>query len=261
MNLHVRLGKGVVCALLFAGGAASAQEAGVPGGPKSATTKALETGAKILQGNAPLKPFDVYLVGFHPMKDQPDMQMEAHHYCHQVNEDFAQCTLFDGNTRNAKLNGIEYIISEKLFATLPAAERTFWHPHNGEILSGQLVAPTIPAAAEKALMRKKMNSYGKTWHTWNTGHEGHPPDGLPFGPAALAWSFSREGEALPSMVEKRNRQMGIDQAEKRKQRADLQQMAKPQSGVDDLKGKFARPTTDIPGVVDQAGAVRAAPAR
>ena len=261
MNQHVRLGKAVVCALLCAGGAASAQEGGVPGDPKTATTRALEVGAKILQGNAPLQPFDVYLVGFHPMKDQPERQMVAHHYCHQVNEDFAQCTLFDGNARNAKLNGIEYIISEKLFATLPAAERKYWHPHNGEILSGQLVAPTIPAAAEKALMRKKMNSYGKTWHTWNTGHEGHPADGLPLGPAALAWSFNRDGEALPSMVAKRNQEMGIDQKEKRQQRAELQQLAKPQSGVDDLKGKFARPATAIPGVVDQAGSAGGAPTR
>lgn len=265
MKLHFTVGQGVLLVLLCAGGAVLAQEppgpAGVPGDPKSAKTRALETGAKILQNNAPLKPFDVYLVGFHPMKDQPEMQMEAHHYCHQMNEDFAQCTLFDGSTRNAKLNGIEYIISEKLFETLPEAERKFWHPHNGEILSGQLVAPTIPAAAEKALMRTKLNSYGKTWHTWNTGHEGHPADPLPFGPPVLAWSFNRDGEALPSMVEKRDRKLRINPAEKRRQRADLQQLAKPQSGVDDLKGKFARPVSDIPGVTDRAAGARPAPPR
>lgn len=259
MKRHVTVERVILYAVLCAGGAALAQEAGVPGEPKRATTRALETGAKILQSNAPLRPFDVYLVGFHPMKDQPELQMESHHYCHQVNEDFAQCTLFDGNTRDAKLNGIEYIISEKLFETLPEAERKYWHPHNGEILSGQLVAPMIPAAAEKALMKSKMNSYGKTWHTWNTGHEGHRPDALPLGPAALAWSFNREGEALPAMVEKRNRQLRIDQAEKRRQRADLQQLARPQSGVDDLKGKFARPVSDIPGVASKAAS--AAPSR
>jgi hypothetical protein len=223
----------------------------VPSGTaKSAKTKVLEAGAKALQGNAPLKPFDVYLNGFHPMKDNPDMQMEAHHYCNQVNEDFAQCVLFDANTGNANLNGIEYIISEKLFATLPPEEKKFWHPHNGEILSGQLVAPNIPAAAEKSLMKSKMNSYGKTWHVWNTGQEGAPPDKLPLGPPMLAWSFNREGEARPGLVEKRNERMKIDQTEKRKQRADLQKLARPQSGVDDLKGKFGRPTQDIPGVVD-----------
>lgn len=221
------------------------------GDPKTAKTKTLEVGAKVLQSNAPLKGFDVYLVGFHPMKEKPSLQMEAHHYCNQVNQDFAQCVLFDSNAPTANMNGVEYIISEKLFNTLPAEERKYWHPHNGEILSGQLVAPGIPKVAEKALMKDKMNSYGKTWHVWNTGHEGMAPDKLPFGAPMLAWSFSRDGEAMPGLVEKRDKTMGIDSAQIRKGRADLQQMATPQSGVDDLKGKFGRPTQDIPGVVDQ----------
>jgi len=58
-----------------------------------------------MQGNPPMHGFDVYLVGFHPTKDHPEMQVEAHHYCHQVNEDFAQCVLFDGNTAKANLKG------------------------------------------------------------------------------------------------------------------------------------------------------------
>ena len=245
-------------ALVLSAGAA-AQQPVVPGAPKSPSTIALETGARILQSNTPLRPFDVYLVGFHPMKAHPAMQMEAHHYCHQVNEDFAQCTLFDTNTSNARLNGIEYIISARLFNTLPAAERAFWHPHNGEILSGQLVAPGIPAVAEQALMRSKMNSYGKTWHVWNTGHEGMAPDQLPLGPAQLAWSFNRDGEALPSLVEKRDRRLGVSTAAIRARRAELQALAAPQAGVDDLKGRFGRPTRDIPGVTAlQPGATPAA---
>ncbi len=230
-------------------GAVVAQTRTVPGEPKTPRTLALEAGAKVLQTTAPLRPFDVYLLGFHPMKEHPERQMEAHHYCHQMNQDFAQCTLFDGNGGQARLNGIEYIISEKLFASLPPAERAYWHPHNGEILSGQLIAPGIPAAADKALMRSKLNSYGKTWHVWNTGHEGGAADQLPLGPAMLAWSFSREGEAIPAMVERRDRRLGINSAELRRQRADLQQLARPQAGVDALKGKFARPSKDLPGVV------------
>jgi hypothetical protein len=62
-----------------------------PGEQASTTTKALKAGAAVLQSNAPVKQLDVYLVGFHPMKADPSHQMEAHHYCKQVNEDFAQC--------------------------------------------------------------------------------------------------------------------------------------------------------------------------
>ena len=95
----------------------------------------------------------------------------------------------------------------------------------------------------------KMNSYGKTWHVWNTGHEGSVSDQLPLGPPMLAWSFSREGEAIPALVERRERRLGINSVEQRKQRADLQKLARPQSGVDELKGKFARPSRELPGVV------------
>ena len=68
-----------------------------PGDPKTAKTRTLETGARVLQTKPPLNGFNIYLVGFHPMKAQPGMQLEAHHYCRQVNQDFAQCVLFDGN--------------------------------------------------------------------------------------------------------------------------------------------------------------------
>ncbi|SEK65179.1 OBAP family protein [Nitrosovibrio tenuis] len=221
------------------------------GEAKTPQTRALEAGAKLLQSRTPLKPFDIYLVGFHPMKESPEDQMEAHHYCRQVNEDFAQCMLFDGNTKDANLNGIEYIISEKLFNALPEGEKKYWHPHNGEILSGQLVAPHIPDVAEKTLMKGKMNSYGKTWHLWNTGYEGKPGDELPLGEPMLGWSFNRDGEAIPGLIEKRDKKLKINSAEKRRQRTDLRQFAKPQSGVDDLKDEFGRPVQAIPGVVDQ----------
>ena len=239
-------------ALLFGitfAGHTLAQENVPPGEAKTAKTRALEAGARLLQSNGPVAGFDIYLVGFHPMKDKPEHQIEAHHYCHQKNEDFAQCVLFDSNTRKANMHGVEYIISEKLFETLPLDERKYWHPHNGEILSGQLMAPGIPKAAEKALMKSKLNSYGKTWHVWNTGHMGQANDSLPLGDPMLAWSFSRDGEVLPGLVENRDKRMNLSTPTTRQDRADLRGMAKPQHGVDDLKGKFARPTKDIPGVV------------
>jgi hypothetical protein len=244
---HRYLIVGLVAAIVSASLIADAQQsAQVPGEGKSAKTKTLEVGARALQGNSPVAQMDIYLDGFHPMKDQPEHQMEAHHYC----QDFAQCALFDGSGPQANLNGIEYIISEKLFKTLPAEEKKYWHPHNGEILSGQLIAPGIPQIAEKALMKDKMNSYGKTWHVWNTGMFGMPADTLPLGEPKLAWSFSRDGEIKPDLVAQRDRRLRIDSNEKRRDRGDLIQLAHPQSGVDDLKGAFPRATQEMPGVVD-----------
>jgi len=222
-----------------------------PGAEESPRTGVLEAGAKVLQAEGPAGKMDIYVVGFHPMKDAPDQQMEAHHYCRQVNEDFAQCTLFDGNAGDANLTGIEYIISERIFETLPADERAFWHPHNGEILSGQLVAPGLPEAAERELMRSKINSYGKTWHTWHTRHGTQPGDAMPLGPALLAWSFSRDGEVDPALVAARDARLGVDTARIREDRQSLREGARPQSGVDALRAHFPD-ATPIPGVVDIA---------
>lgn len=227
-----------------------------PGRDESTTTDALEAGAAVLQTDAPLGAMDVYLVGFHPMKEDPAHQMEAHHFCRQVNEDFAQCALFDGNTADANLNGIEYIISERLFETLPEAERSYWHPHNYEVLSGQLVAPGIPGVAEEELMRRKMNSYGKTWHVWDT-REAEGAE-LPLGEPMLAWSFNRDGEAQPGLVEERDERMGIDSEERRRGRTAFVELAHPQAGVDALLGQFPRPTRTIPGVVDKISEAGAA---
>src|SRR5581483_12482863 len=81
---------------------------------KGAWLATLEQGANLLQTNEPLRGFDVYVVGFHCAKGEPDFQMEAHHYCRVVNDDLLQCVLFDGNTGDANLIGVEYIVSERL---------------------------------------------------------------------------------------------------------------------------------------------------
>jgi hypothetical protein len=236
------------------GSGATGPAVDVPGRPESTRTGVLEMGATAMQRDAPTDALDIYLVGFHPMKDNPEHQFEAHHFCQQINEDFAQCALYDGNTAEANLNGIEYIISERLFEDLPEAERQYWHPHNGEILSGQLVAPGLPEMADKELMRSKMNSYGKTWHTWNTGQRQEGGDAMPLGEPALAWSFSRFGEAAPELVESRDARMGISTEDRRRQRQDLIDLAHPQEGVDALEGQFPRATEPIPGVVDKRSA-------
>ncbi len=223
-----------------------------PGATESAKTRVLEAGAKALQDDGPAAVLDIHLVGFHPLRDHPHQQMEAHHFCRQVNEEFAQCALFDGDTAQANLTGVEYIISENLFQRLPPEERRYWHPHNGEILSGQLSAPGLPLTAEKALMRSKLNSYGKTWHTWHSRDGAKPGDALPLGEPMLAWSFNRDGELQLDLQARRDAIAPHSSAELRADRQDLTPLAKPQQGVHLLREAFPS-ATPIPGVVD-AGA-------
>jgi hypothetical protein len=221
-----------------------------PGNDRTAKTATLETGANLLQSKAPIEKISMYLNGFHAAKHDPDMQMESHHYCDQVNEDFAQCALYDGNTAEARLHGVEYIISETLYGTLPADEKAYWHPHNYEILSGQLRMPGLPDIAEKEALKGKINSYGKTWHFWKTGVYDQKPDALPLGPPHLAWSFNRDGEDKQGMVHMRDTRMDLKTADERADRADLSALAKPQGGVDAMKAMFPKATGAPAGVHD-----------
>lgn len=205
------------------------------GAEKKTATKVLELGAEMAQPEGPVGALGMYMVGFHPLVDDPSQAMEAHHYCHQVNEDLAECVLYDGNTRDANLVGVEYIVSERLFDTLPAAERRLWHPHNYEVLSGQLVLPGLPEAVEKTALARTINSYGKTWQLWRSDR-----DRLPLGDPHLAWSYNADGELPPAILARRDQRMDIDSAERRRQRADLARRAHRQEGVDRLSKAFRR---------------------
>jgi len=216
-----------------------------------AVAAATRPGGQPLPTQFPIHGLDTYLVGLHPLKDEPSHQMVAHHFCKQVNEDLLQCALFDGNGKDANLNGIEYIISEKLYEGLAKEERQYWHPHNYEILSGQLVAPSLSDNAEKVLMKKAMNSYGKTWHVWMTGSADRKGDALPLGQPRLAWSLNHDGESRPGLLERRDKELKIDSAKKRADRQELLPLAHPQRGVGVLKFSNIQP---IKGVLDKDAA-------
>lgn len=188
-----------------------------PGAPESAKTKVLEAGAAALQDKPPIDAIDTYLDGFHFYDGQIGAQMEAHHYCSIVNDDLIQCVIYDGNAKDARLMGVEYIISAKLFAGLPAAEKPLWHSHAYEVKSGELIAPRIPLPAEHALMEKIVTTYGKTWHTWHTDlHQD-----LPYGVPQLMAGFTADGQIDAAIVSARDRRFGVDSAKKREDRASI----------------------------------------
>jgi hypothetical protein len=189
----------------------------LPGTPKEPDTRLLELGAHLLQGKAPLGKFSAYLDGFHVARGDKSHQIEAHHYCAQINEDFFQAVIFDGNTPDARLIGVEYIITERLFTRLPDEERRLWHSHRYEVKSGQLVAPGLPEVAEHALMKKLVGTYGKTWHTWNTER-----DDLPIGTPELMMAFTADGQLRCALQESRDHRFGVSTAERREARADIE---------------------------------------
>lgn len=188
-----------------------------PGGEKTAKDKLLESGADLLQGKSPLKHFNVYLDGFHFYNGNINAQMEAHHYVSQLNEDLYQAIIFDGNDKDAKIMGVEYIVTEKLFKALPAEEKKLWHSHHHEVSSGTLIAPGIPERVERELMEKLIATYGKTIHTWHTDQERSLPVGAPM----IMMGFTKDGQLHPELLAQRDQRFKVSTVEIKKKRADI----------------------------------------
>lgn len=199
------------------GGGNSPPQAPLPGEKTSAKMRTLETGAEVLQSRPPIDAISAYLDGFHFYSGDKNGQMEAHHYVTVLNEDVMQAIIYDGNTKDARLMGVEYIISERLFNTLPPEEKKLWHSHQYEVKSGSLVAPGLPALADKALMGKIVNTYGKTWHTWHTDRDKTLPLGIP----ALMMGFTGEGQLDPALLADRDRRLDINTQAIKQQRRDI----------------------------------------
>lgn len=216
-GMQMMTGIAVGTLLLACGGENTDSNVAAPGAEKRTDTSTLEAGAALLQDKSPVSAINTYLDGFHFYNGSMERQMEAHHYCSLLNEELIQCVIYDGNVDDAKIMGVEYILSAGLFAQLPEAEKALWHSHVHEVKSGQLVAPGIPDVAEHALMRKLVGTYGKTFHTWHTDLE----QTLPLGVPQIMMGFTADGQIDPALVAARDARFEITTADKRAQRADI----------------------------------------
>jgi hypothetical protein len=206
-----------VLVLMACGGKNTKSNVQAPGEEKSSKTKTLETGAELLQQKNPLKSINAYLDGFHFYNGNQQAQMEAHHYVSQLNEDVHQAIIYDGNGEDAKLMGVEYIISARLFKTLDNEEKKLWHSHHYEVKSGELIAPGIPDIAEHELMEKLVSTYGKTIHTWHTDQQRNLPVGSPM----IMMGFTNDGQLQPELLQQRDKRFGISTQGKKKNREDI----------------------------------------
>ena len=192
--------------------------ASVSGESKTFKTEVLEAGAEMIQSEDPINAIAIYLDGFHFHNGYMDKQIEAHHYCTQMNDDFTQCIIYNGNGKDALLMGVEYVISKRLFETLPMEERMLWHSHVYEVKSGQLIAPGLPQVAQHELMEKLVSTYGKTWHTWRMEQFDNQ---LPLGFPELMMGFTADGQVHPFLIEKRDRLFGTSTEANREARKDI----------------------------------------
>jgi hypothetical protein len=190
---------------------------GVGAGDITTPAELCGTGQGQRQDESPLRAIHAHVCGFHFYSGDMKRALRADHYCSHLNKDVFQCVIYESDEKNARLIGIEYIISETLFNQLPAEEKKLWHSHRYEVMSGQLVAPGLTDVAEKELMEEFVSTYGKTWYLWQVDRG----DKLPLGLPKLMMGFTADGQADRKMVAERDRELNLDSARVKARRADM----------------------------------------
>ncbi|KAM5549261.1 oil body-associated protein 1A-like [Rosa sericea] len=199
----------------------------VPGEPTQTGTAILETATAAIQGFGPVNKIHQHLCAFHFYGHDMTRQVEAHHFCGHQNEEVRQCLIYDSPEADAKLIGLEYLVSERLFLALPDDEKKLWHSHEYEVKSGVLFMPGVPGPIQRQDLDKVCKTYGKVFHFWQVDRG----DNLPLGVPQVMLALTRDGQLYEDLARNVEKRFGISFEKERENRA---YMTGPTLGVHPL---------------------------
>ncbi|CAL9015751.1 unnamed protein product [Prunus brigantina] len=178
-----------------------------PGKPMTIGQHVLDKGAEMMQSLKPVNQMSQHVCTFALYSHDMTRQIETHHYVTRLNQDFLQCAVYDSDDSHARLIGVEYVVSDRIFETLPPDEQKLWHSHAYEIKAGLWVNPRIPDMIGQPELKNLTKTYGKFWCTWQVDRG----DRLPLGAPALMMSPQAVnlGMVKPELVQKRDDKYNI----------------------------------------------------
>ncbi|KAG6385283.1 hypothetical protein SASPL_154115 [Salvia splendens] len=190
-----------------------------PGKAMSMEQHMLDKGAQMMQSLTPIKQMSQHVCTFALYSHDLSRQIETHHYVSRLNQDVLQCAVYDSDNAHGRLIGVEYIVSDTIFESLPPDEQKLWHSHAYEIKSGLWINPRIPEMVVKPELKNLAKTYGKFWCTWQTDRG----DKLPVGPPSLMMSpqGASMGLVRPDLVAARDARYNISTGAMKSGRAEL----------------------------------------
>ncbi|KAI3924012.1 hypothetical protein MKW92_027483 [Papaver armeniacum] len=199
----------------------------VPGEPTQTGTAVLETATSAIQGFGPINKIHQHLCAFHFYGYDMTRQVESHHFCAHQNEEMRQCLIYDSPEPHARLIGLEYIVSENLFLTLPDNEKPLWHSHEYEVKSGVLFMPGVPGPIQRQDLDKVAKTYGKTIHFWQVDKG----DAFPLGLPQIMMALTRDGQLQDNLAKDVEKRFNVSFDAERENRA---YMKGPEHGIHHL---------------------------
>ncbi len=93
-------------------------------------------------------------------------QMIAHHYCKPVSGGLTECQLYDSDAADARLVGVEVIVTPDVYKRLSAAEKKLWHYHKIEIPKVSATLPDVSQEEGARVLKSIEETYGKVYVLW-----------------------------------------------------------------------------------------------
>ena len=135
------------------------------------------TDEQILVKTKPNDGFTLHIDAKKHFPGKPDMI--AHHYCKGVAGGLTECQLYDSDSSDAKLVGVEVIVGPDMYKSFDATEKTQWHYHKDEIPKVDAKLPDLTEEEAAKVVKSIEDTYGKIYILWDPG-KGDQPVGKPF---------------------------------------------------------------------------------
>ncbi|OVA01474.1 Protein of unknown function DUF1264 [Macleaya cordata] len=214
----------------FPGQVPTRTDGDTPGKPLTVGSQMIDKGAQMLQSLKPIKQMSQHICTFAMYSHDMTRQIETHHYVTRLNQDFLQCAVYDSDSSTARLIGVEYIVSDRIFESLPPDEQKLWHSHAYEIKAGLWMNPRVPEMIQKSELQDLSKSYGKFWCTWQVDRG----DVLPLGAPSLMMSPQdvNLGMVKAEVLQRRDEKYGVSSEDLMESRVGIEVPQKINSNAD-----------------------------
>ena len=157
-----------------------------PARADGSTRAPISQGIRTKAPTAEKRHYPLAFAGAHLRSNPPGYPQVTYHDCNPLNDHVYQSLIFDGPGPEARLIGVEYLVSDEVYRKMPAEERIYWHDHQYDGDADLLPSPTRSGADEEATLAKVRTLWGKVYHTWASGGD------YPRGPSGALWSDTGE---------------------------------------------------------------------
>ncbi|KAL5724802.1 hypothetical protein ACHQM5_008019 [Ranunculus cassubicifolius] len=107
-------------------------------------------------------------------------QRKTYHCLTRLNQEFYKCAVYDSDDPStARLIGVEYIVSDRIYHVLPSDEQKFWHSHAYEVKDNLWLNLRVIEVFQMTELKNLSKSYGKFWYTWQLDDGEWLPLGVP----------------------------------------------------------------------------------